>query len=425
MRTLTAVVLSAAVLQPVIAAPDFEAMGRQVVAELASGAFDQVAARFDEKVAAGLPASKLAAIWNALTKQAGPVSGVTAVRMESAGNMHVVDLTTAFERGSIIVRLAFSDDGRIGGLFLLPTKAPVADWKPPAYATESAFTEIDVAVGKFALPGTLTLPKSQKPVPAVVLVHGSGPQDRDETIGAHKVFKDLAWGLASRGIAVLRYDKRSLRVPMKTGTVKDEVLDDARDAVVIAAGHPAVDRRNVFVVGHSLGGMLAPRLVAADSTISGLIILAGTTRPVDEVIIDQVRYLRGDKSKEMEQAQQFAQRLKDPTLRADTSIAFMGVPMPAEYWIDLRDYRPAQAAAKLRVPMLILQGGRDYQSTTADFDGWSAALKGRPDVTLNLYSSLNHLFVAGEGRSTPDEYFRPGHVDQRVITDIADWIQKR
>ncbi len=408
----------------VTAAPDFEALGRETVSELAAGAFDKVVARFDQKMAAGLPREKLAAVWEQVTNQIGAHKSVTSVQIipVPAQGVTAVDLTTAFEKTPFVIRLAFNDDGKIAGLFFLGPPKNAAAWNPPAYADQSMFAEAPVAVGDFSLPGTISLPKRDGLAPGVVLVHGSGPHDRDETIGPNKVFKDLAWGLASRGIAVLRYDKRPASVKPKTGTVKDETVDDAVAAVDVLASQPGVDKTRRFVLGHSLGGMLAPRIASASAALKGFIVLAGTTRPLEDVIIDQFTYLRGADAPETSAAQDFARRVRDPQLRADMSVDFMGSPMPASYWLDLRGYRPEELAAKLGKPMLVLQGGRDYQVTLEDFAGWKRALEGRAHATLTVYPALNHLFIAGEGRSMPDEYLRPAHVDPQVITDIANWI---
>jgi len=261
-------------------------------------------------------------------------------------------------------------------------------------------------------------------VPAVVLVHGSGPQDRDETIGPNKVFKDLAWGLANRGVAVLRYDKRSLVAPLGVVTVTDEVIDDAGAALGLIGSQDLVDPNKVFVLGHSLGGMLAPRIVRDHARAAGMIVLAGTARPIEDVIVEQITYLKGADSTDAVAAREFAKRVRDPQLRAGDTVEFMGSPIPADYWLDLRGYRPEVLAATLKKPLLVLQGGRDYQVTQADFELWTQAVDGRPNARMELYPSLNHLFIAGEGRSLPDEYLTPGHVDHQVIADIADWIQR-
>jgi len=408
------------------AAPDFEALGRETVAELSTRSFDKVIARFDEKMTHGLPREKLALAWGSVIGQFGEFQSITTVRVREvpAQGVYVVELTSAFEKAPLLVRLAFNDAGRIAGLFFLPVPAPTAG-PPPPYADPSAFTEVAISVGSFKLPGTLSMPRGPAHVPSVVFVHGSGPHDRDETIGPNKVFRDLAWGLASRNIAVLRYDKRSLLVPLKEGTVKEEVTEDASAAVDVLASQPGIAAGKVFVLGHSLGGTLAPRIAAANPKVGGIIIMAGTTRAIEEVILEQVRYLTGAESPQTRAAEEFARRIRDPELRADATIDFIGAPMPAGYWLDLRAFRSAEMAASLGIPMLVLQGERDYQVRMADFEGWKKAVDGRRHATLKSYPSLNHLFIAGIGDSRPEEYFRPGHVDPQVITDIANWIQRQ
>ena len=142
------------------------------------------------------------------------------------------------------VKVVFTAEGRIGGLLFVPTRKAEPSYEAPAYVNRKAFRDIDVIVGKapWPLPGTLSLPTGTHAWPVVILVHGSGPEDRDETIGPNRPFRDLAWGLASRGIAVLRYDKRTKVHPYRVSEtcrkfpVKDETLDDVR------AGGPFIAR---------------------------------------------------------------------------------------------------------------------------------------------------------------------------------------
>src|SRR5262249_34016694 len=150
-------------------------------------------------------------------------------------------------------------------------------WTPAAYAKPDSFVEVPVQVGSApALPGFLSLPKGAGPFPVVVLVHGSGPQDADETIGPNKPFKDLALGLARRGIAVLRYAKRSRVEPAGVVTVKEEVLDGAHAAIELARASKGIDPGRVVVLGHSEGGYLAPRIAKENPTVAGIILLAAS-----------------------------------------------------------------------------------------------------------------------------------------------------
>ena len=342
----------------------------------------------------------------------------------------------AFERATIDVQFAFDTSGRISGLVFRPAASAVSAYTLPAYANASAYAESEKTIGSgdWTLPGTLTLPAGARSAAAVVLVHGSGPADRDETIGGNKPFKDLAAGLASRGIAVLRYDKRTrVHAARMAGladfTVQHAVIDDVLEAVKALRSEPGIDPARIFVLGHSLGGMLAPRIWIADPSIAGVVVLAGAARPLEDAIVAQSRYLAaadGTTSAEEQQGIDDAEALAGQVRALQPEDAKNGRKIagaPAWYWLDLRGYDPTAAAAKVKAPMLILQGGRDYQVTAEEFGKWKAALGGRRDVTFHSYPPLNHLFIAGAGPSLPAEYLVPGHVAEEVVRDIADWIQ--
>jgi hypothetical protein len=347
-----------------------------------------------------------------------------------------VIVSCTFERGNVDVRVAFDTLDRIVGIGFRPPE-PTVPYAAPAYVTPSAFRDeaFIVDAGGWPLQGTLSLPIGPGPFPAVVLVHGSGPNDRDSSFGPNKPFRDLAEGLASRGIAVLRYDKRTrvhaARVaPLLDFTVKEEVVDDAVAAARKMRETAGIRADRVFVLGHSLGGMLAPRIAAADPSIAGLILMAAAVKPLEQSIVDQMRYLAlvDGKISAEEQASLDAVTKLAADVRAlkpsDPPIVSPPFSAPASYWLDLRGYDPPAAASLLKQPMLVLQGARDYQVTMDDFAAWQRALGSRANVQLKSYPALNHLFMAGSGPSSPAEYQRPGHVDETVVREIAAWISR-
>lgn len=414
------------------------AVARTTLEHLAKGDFAAIVATFDDKVRAALPADVLAATWKGLQGQFGAIRTVGTPRLASKADLHIVVIPVEFERATLEMRMVVTGAGRIAAFTFAPTtgNTPFVD---ASYVVPANFAEqnVTVDVGGWPLPGVLATPNGSGRFPAVVLVHGSGPNDRDQSLGPNKPFRDLAHGLASQGIAVLRYEKRSRQHPKRgaaivDSTVKDEVIDDAVAAVRLLSGTPGIDPKRIFVLGLSLGGTLAPRIAqAAGADVAGLVIMAGAVRPLDQLLIEQSRYLAmaDGKVSPGEQAQidrfeQLAAAVKQ-LKPGDPPPAVPGVDVPTSYWLDLRAYNPAEAAAALKIPMLILQGARDYQVTTVDFDLWKRALGTRKDVTLKLYPALNHLFMSGTARSLPTEYLIAGHVDEQVVRDIAEWINAR
>ena len=416
------------------AAGDVQARAATLVTAVTARDFARVEESFDEKMKAALPPGRLATLWDGLLAQVGAFKSCGAdVRVRAIADKQMVITPCEFERAKVDIQLAFDPAGRVSGLSM----RPAASYSPPLYATPSSYTESDITVGsgEWALPGTLTMPAGAGPFPAVVLVHGSGANDRDETLGPNKMFADLALGLASRGIAVLRYDKRSKvygakMVGVPGLTVKEEVIDDAVAAAALLRTRPRVDSAKVFVLGHSLGGMLVPRIAAADPRLAGVVVMAGLARPLDRTILEQVNYLASadgtvsaDEQKAIDDAEKLVADVARLTAADAQSAARIGN-APPSYWLDLRGYDPPAVARPLKVPMLILQGERDYQVTMVDLARWRAGLAGRTDVTFHTYPALNHLFMAGTGKLLPDEYARPSHVEQQVVDDIAAWIKR-
>lgn len=388
---------------------------RRVVDLLASERFDEVAREFNAQMTAALSAAQLRNVWVGLREQVGPLSSIIDERVTTpAAGVTAVVLGAQFERAALNVIVAFDAENRIAGLRMVPR--PTASEAPTPPPASSRFREeaVTVGTGDWALPGTLSLPVG--PIAAaVVLVHGSGPNDRDETVGPNKPFRDIAWGLADRGIAVLRYEKRTrqygsrMATATQNFTVREETVEDALLAVTLLRARKELVPKRVFVLGHSLGGTLGPRIAAEDGKLAGIIVLAGATRPLLDVVREQLIYLSS---------------LTPGGPTPDEGVQALRKRAPESYWADLDTYKPAQVAATLRIPMLILQGERDYQVTLADLDGWRQALAGRNDVTIKSYPTLNHLFMAGEGKATPAEYERSGTVAPFVLDDIAGWIGK-
>jgi len=411
------------------------------VIELArEGRFDEVRDLFLDQLQTMVSSESLRAAWDVEIGRLGAVTAIGGPITEPGpqGTV-VVRVPVACEHGAMTVIGALTAEGRLAGLQLAPPAAAelTAPWKPAVDVDAGRFDEEDVVVGygPLAVPGTLSLPKASAPGPGLVLLAGSGPNDRDGTIGRNKPLKDIAWGLAGRGIAVLRFDQVTFAHPGEARadqgfTVVDEYVHHAVAAVALLASHPSVDHQRIFLAGHSLGGTVAPRVAAAAPTVAGLILLAGGAEPLHWTAVRQVRYLASlnpetaaASESVIETMTEQARRVDSPELSPATPPCDLPFGIPARYWLDLRAYQPAEAAAALERPMLILQGGRDYQVTVeGDLATWQRALAGRRDVTVRVYPADNHFFFPGEGASVPGESEPAQHVDPVVISDMADWM---
>ena len=418
-----------------VSAAALQADAAALFQNLIAGQTDAITARATPELKAALSADQLRSTMSGLHIQNGAFNGVRETRQQHRGDMDVVTFVSEFERADVDIHLVFDANRRLAGISVRPARS-AQEYASPDYVQPSAFNSREVVVdaGGWPLPGTLTVPNAVGPFPAVVLVHGSGPSDRDASFGPNKIFRDIAEGLSSRGIAVLRFEKRTQTHAARIATLtqftpKEELIDDARAAADLLRNTPGIRADAIYVLGHSLGGMLAPRIATTTPSLAGIIVMAGAVRPLELSVLDQTKYLAefDGTVDSVEQTQIAAVQALVARVRTlqpgDPPVIAGGSSAPASYWLSMRDYDPAIVAGRLALRMLILQGARDYQVTMADFEHWRDALRGKPDVRTIAYPSLNHLFVSGAGKSHPNEYAAPGHVDRQVIDDIAAWIR--
>jgi dienelactone hydrolase len=406
-------------------APDPAVTARKALDLLLGEKYSELFQMFSPELQKDSPEDRLGKLAATEIKPQGAVESIGEPSVRKAGPNTIVVIPVKFASRSVNFQAAINASGQVYIMNLVPGEVA---WQRPAYSKPDAFHERAVTVGEgdWKLPGTLTVPSGAGPYPAIALVHGNGPNDRDETVGGSKIFKDLAEGLATRGIVVLRYEKRTRQYGAKMAgmhgtTVQEETVDDAVAAAALLRAQKEVDPRRVYVLGHSLGGYVAPRIAEEDGKLAGLLILAGNVRPLEDLLMEQSRSMQMNAS-QMETLKTLVARIKALEPADADAPPILGMTVP--YLLDLKGYDPVAVAKKQTIPMLILQGERDYQVTMADFALWKAALGARKDVVFHSYPALNHLFIAGEGKSTEAEYRKPGHVAPEVIDDIAKWIAK-
>lgn len=389
-----------------------------------------------------LPKPQLKELWKGYAQIYGAPSTQLS-RTVTPNGVHT-NITYSFQTPAAPLNytLRMNKAGQVDDLFIAPGGGSVA-YTNPSYVNPASYTEEEVTLGEgvFALPGVLTKPVSGGPAPVVVLVHGSGPNDRDSSIGAAKPFRDLANGLASQGIAVLRYDKITYEHTFKfaanpKATIKQETVDDAITAVRYLKSRKDIDTSHIFVAGHSQGGFALPLIINADKderNIKGSIMLAGPSSTFMDVALEQqqelIRRIKGlgqDTAPYEQSAAVWsaaAKMLNDPQYSLDNLPANFPLGTPY-WWYSMRDYKPTDMAKGQKGPLLILAGENDYQVPMTQFNTWKSALANRTDVEYKSYPKVNHLLGEYDGVSTGMEYTQPSHASEAIVNDIAAWVKK-
>lgn len=412
---------------------------RRFASRFMNRAFDDVVELYTDQMKAALPRERSLDVVDQLVAQNGAVERIGDPWFEDQVQQYFrYRVPIVFEKATLDMRVVYDSGQKVAGLFFVPHTEPREAQEPPVVGkVHGTETEVTIGGSEKGLPGTLTLPEGSGPFPAAILVHGSGPNDRDETIGPNKPLRDIAWGLAERGIATLRYDKRSFVYPSdlvaigEALTVSQEVIGDARSGLDFLHDNPSIEHDAVYVIGHSLGGNLAPRIAAAQPRPAGVVILAGSTLPLPEKMLEQQRYiclLDGELSAaERQSLDQLAEEVALIRAGIDETKTVTGFQLgaPIGYYRDLEAVDATALLAKLRIPCLILQGGRDYQVTLEDFAGWQQALSGSPQACLRVFDGLDHLLREGEGPSSPADYDVAAPVSTQLIDCIAKWIHQK
>lgn len=372
--------------------------------------------------------------WDSIHGNHGMLSIPVSQRSEIADNKLIVITTAKFAFNMVDIRITYGLDRKITEIKVDLTR-DFDDGKPlPEGLTEET---VIVKTNDVQLPGKLTLPKNKTMLPAVVIVHGLGGLDMDGTVNFLKPYRDIAWGLAQNGIAVLRYDKRTLVYSKEMAddsyTVNEEIIADAVSAVSMLRSDTRIDPDRVYITGHNIGGMMLPR-IQEQAKANGLIFLAASARSVEDQIDSTNtnvinRYRKKGYYRNSEEAEDVLRKIHVAVdliklLREDSVITrelILG--FPKSYWLDLKNYNPVEAAKDITVPLLFLQGERDFQVTMEDLSLWKQLGKSR-NIVYKTFKTLGHLFVWSSEDSTPLDYRYASDkpLDAEVIQVIANFI---
>lgn len=411
------------------------AISEKSIEQFQNGQNDSIYAYFDEEMRKRLSIADLSQIWPQLELAMGKFIGIGEPKGMQFESYYQIETQLRFEKKNLRYRLAFDKNNRISGMYFVPYRQVR---KAQEMVSNDVLQESPIKIHSAGLdlPGTLCVPKGVKEFPIVIFVHGSGANDRDETIGPNKPFRDLAHGLARMGIASIRYDKRSLVAPSSLKDLKGQsmldvlVVNDALAAVDLARTINGVKSKSVFVLGHSMGAMLAPRIAQRDVNIKGIIMMAGNARSLEDLVYEQYKYLYnkdGLSTAEKQDLRNIHKKVRHVKhldhYTANSEKIELPLTNDVRFWRSVKEYDQVKTAQSISQDILIMQGLRDYQVTSREFKIWQHKLHSKKNVTFKSYEKLNHLFLEGEGKSYPDEYEKKGNIPEYVISDIVQWIK--
>ncbi len=411
---------------------------RNVYSNCVNGDFVKAASYFDQELLYRMDAAKLKQTWELIEGQIGKVrvADEVALYLEMADSLVTVFQTCNFETKPMDLKLVFNNSNKVAGFFFSPPAARFT-YKAPSWVKAGTVKEMDIEISSadLRLKGKLTVPFEGTKFPVVILVHGSGPLDMDFTIGPNRVFKDIAIELAAYGFAVIRFDKRSKAYQAEMAkmipfmTPDDETVQDVLAAIHYAEGSEFIDSNKMFILGHSFGGMMAPRIATLSKKLNGMILMAANARPLQVLLMNQLRYLaKADSAnpamkESLDLMQEKTDRVNTKSYDATTDPMLLPMGIGYPYWKYLDDYDQFKEAIAVKIPMLILQGERDYEVTMEDFKIWQQKLDKRSDVTYKSFPKLNHLFMTGTGPSMPAEYEIKSNVAKEVADEISSWLK--
>ena len=333
-----------------------------------------------------------------------------------------------FEKKSVVFGVRVQQD-KVLSFFAVQSAPCASKYSIAEYIDKNSFTEKNILIND-SLNVLLTSPmKIDDSNIICIMLTGSGQQDSDGTIGANKPIKDLAVGLASKGIHTLRFSKKLVGVTEKY-TIEDEYGKIVDNILKFISGKSEYQKFKIFIIGHSLGGMVAPTIGSQQKRVEGVIAVSANFRPMEDLLLQQTEYVLSlDKNSTMDQKQAFLSdidsRIKYLKKDLNTSSPSNLLPfnVPASYWISLKKYdlNKRKIRKNITKPMLVLWGENDYQVPATELKLYKRYFSGAPNKFIS-YSNLNHILTKSDGTMSPAEYHIQQNIPEYVVSDIAAWI---
>ena len=403
---------------PSLHAEDFR-RAQHILDLVKMGQGDSLVAQFHPSIKESLPVAVIDHLWEGLLAKSGDFQKQMNWEESRRDTVLLQQCNLVFESESVQFSLMTDDDQHIVGFHFTPIEH-LFDALPEVDRMKWKYRESDTLLvnRRVNLPAVFCHPSEMAgKVPVVVFVNDIGPYDKDGTFGPNKPLREVAHRLAKRGIASLRYDTRTFVYGARTQevggvlTYDTEMVDDAVAALEMVSRFEEVDSQQLYVVGHSAGGMLAPRIAMLSRVpLAGMISVAGAARPLKEVLHSQLRYM--------------AKLQGGSEAQADSVSEMMYGKLSMSYRTFAAAYNPVGTARGLRIPMLFLQGGHDFKVTQADFDLWKNGLENMPNAQFVWLEKCDHLLREQSAMSVPGTYMLPGRISSEAIRAIVSFIHQ-
>lgn len=373
---------------------------------------------FDLSIAEQIPVAELKSLPAQLEAQLGRFKNILETNNEKDSYYYYSE----FENTKLDIQITFNSENKLIGFFFVSHKIfDKADDK----------TALEIQSDGVELKGTLLQPIQNNRKKLMILIHGSGPQDRDETIGENKPFKDIAEYLFNNGISSYRYDKRTYSHPETfndQSTLEQETINDAVNISNYFKNSEKFKGYEIIILGHSQGAYAIP-VIAEKARASKYVFMAGNARPLQDLLIEQFKYISTlnpstISNEDVRRLEKQVTLLSSDTFSLNTPKNELPMELSAYYWKYILSYKPLDTVPSIKQPMFFVQGGRDYQVTERDFTLWKNKLKNNKNAEFKFYPSLNHLFIKGTGIPSPKDYKVKGNVDTEFLKDLAAFILK-
>lgn len=372
---------------------------------------------------------KLKKTWETVQNTSGPLKKHSFLCEQNKGHSKIEYYNLEFKKRNLVMKIISSDSTQISGFFFVLKHQCKEELK--LLNANYVDIEMNFKNDTFDIKGSLLTPKDEYKT-ICIFIHGSGPNDRNESIGPNQPFLDLAIGLSEKGIASYRFDKRTYTYPVKITNpdIYYEVINDVNYLIEQFSSLNTYKKKNLIIIGHSLGGHLTPYILSKNKRIKAGISLNGNYLPLEEKILEQIKYISSldsdiDSTEQVyiKDVEKKVRYLKDSldTLSPDS---LLPLNLPACYWKSLKEVHPKHHIQYFNQNLLLLHSLRDYQVNSNDINAWKVLADQNDNITLFKYEKLNHLLLEGQGISTPNEYQTEGKVPQYIINDLSSWIKK-